>query len=83
MIKAVVGDHPFVLVTSATHLPRSMALFRKMGMAPIPAPAGPTCKASHPLSPDDFFPSSNALDNTSQAMHEYVGMLWAKMRGQI
>ncbi len=83
MIKAIVGDHPFVLVTSATHLPRSMALFRKMGMAPVPGPAGPTCRAPEPLMPDDFFPDSNALDNSTRAIHEYVGMLWAKMRGQM
>ncbi len=83
MIKAIVGDHPFVLVTSATHLPRSMGLFRKMGMAPVPAPAGPTCRAQAPLMPDDFFPDSNALDNSTRAIHEYVGMLWATMRGQM
>ena len=84
MIKTIVGNHPFVLVTSATHLPRSMALFRKMGMMPIPGPAGPTCRATRPLlDPGDFFPGSNALDDSSRAIHEYVGMLWAKMRGQI
>jgi uncharacterized SAM-binding protein YcdF (DUF218 family) len=83
MIQNLVGDHPFVLVTSATHLPRSMALFENLGMAPIPGPAGPTCRAGQPLNPGDFFPNANALDNASRAIHEYVGMLWAKMKGQI
>ncbi|HIJ40765.1 MAG TPA: DUF218 domain-containing protein [Deltaproteobacteria bacterium] len=83
IVKTIVGDRPFVLVTSATHLPRSMALFRKMGMAPVPGPAGPTCRAAQPLTSGDFFPDSNALDNSSRALHEYVGLLWAKMRGQI
>ena len=83
MVRSIVGDRPFVLVTSATHLPRSMALFKKQGMAPIPGPAGPTCRAEKPLSPGDFFPNSNALRNTSRAIHEYVGILWAKMKSQI
>ncbi len=83
ILKDLMGDHPFVLVTSATHLPRSMALFEKMGMTPIPGPAGPTWQAKKPLTPTDFFPNSNALDNASRAIHEYVGLLWAKIRGQV
>ena len=33
-----IGRERFILVTSAAHMPRSMALFKKRGLQPIPAP---------------------------------------------
>ena len=33
-----IGQTPFILVTSAGHMPRSMAVFEAQGMQPIPAP---------------------------------------------
>jgi uncharacterized SAM-binding protein YcdF (DUF218 family) len=52
LIKPIVGTAPFVLVTSAIHMPRSMALFEKLGMNPIPAPAG-----NHLTGENAFLPS--------------------------
>lgn len=83
LIKQIVGAQPFVLVTSAIHMPRSVALFRKQGMDPIPAPAGQTAKARQVLTPNLFFPNSTFLENSSRAMHEYLGLIWARLRGQI
>ena len=83
LIKQIVGDQPFVLVTSAIHMPRSVALFRKQGMNPIPAPAGQTARARQYLTPRSFFPNSTALENSSRALHEYLGLIWGKLRGQI
>ena len=83
LIKPMVGDNPFVLVTSAAHMPRSMALFRKMGMDPIPAPAGQNARARQTLTPGSVLPNSRDLNTTSSAMHEYLGLLWAGLRGQI
>jgi len=83
LIKQIVGGQPFVLVTSAIHMPRSMALFRKQGMYPIPAPAGQTARSRQLLTPGSFFPNSTALENSSHALHEYLGLVWAKLRGQI
>ena len=37
-VKEIVGRDRFILVTSASHMPRAMALFRQHGMEPIPAP---------------------------------------------
>lgn len=83
LIKPIVGTAPFVLVTSATHMPRSMALFQKMGMNPIPGPAGTTSRTKMPFSPQDIFPNVSALDNSTKAIHEYLGLLWGKLKGQI
>ena len=83
LIKPIVGTAPFVLVTSATHMPRSMALFQKMGMCPIPGPAGTTSRIKMPFSPHNIFPSVSALDSTTEAVHEYLGLLWGKLKGRI
>ncbi len=83
LIKPIVGTAPFVLVTSATHMPRSMALFQKMGMSPIPGPAGTTSRIKMPFSPQDIFPSVVALNDTTEAVHEYLGLLWGKLKGRI
>ena len=83
LIKPIVGKAPFVLVTSATHMPRSIALFKKLGMKPIPGPAGTTARAKMPFSPQDILPKVTALDNTTQAFHEYLGFIWGRLKGQI
>ena len=81
-IKPIVGNEPFVLVTSASHIPRSMALFKKLGMNPIPSPIGHSVKDRQGLSPSFFFPGSGSIRNAELAIHEYLGMAWAKLRGQ-
>ena len=83
LIKPIVGTAPFVLVTSALHMPRSMALFEKLGMNPIPGPAGSTSRVKAPFSPQDIFPNVSALEDTTNAVHEYLGLLWGKLKGQI
>jgi len=84
-IKEIVEDRPFVLVTSASHMPRSMALFQKQGMQPIPAPAQPLVKNREAIkvSPGSFFPSPGNLDKSARAIHEYLGIVWGKLRGLI
>lgn len=81
--KMVVGER-FVLVTSAAHMHRSMALFEKLGMKPIPAPTDYLAKKDDgSFTPGMFFPSANHLQKAESAFHEYLGMVWAWMRGQI
>ncbi len=80
-IKLIVDNDPFILVTSAYHMPRSMALFKKLGMEPSPAPAG--YLTGKKINLDSFFPSANALWKSELAFHEYLGILWAKLRGHI
>jgi uncharacterized SAM-binding protein YcdF (DUF218 family) len=82
-IKPIVGNEPFVLVTTASHIPRSMALFKKLGMNPIPSPVGHSVKDRQGLSYYSFFPNTVNLHNTDLAIHEYIGMTWAKLRGQM
>lgn len=82
-IRKIVGDSRFVLVTSAPHMPRSMALFLKKGMRPIPAPIGHKVKKRQKITPNIFYPSVGRIEKTEQAVYEYLGLAWAKLRGQI
>ena len=83
LIKKIVGNDRFVLVTSASHMSRSMALFEKLGMQPIPAPTNYWVKKRQRISPGIFFPNSDSLRKAARAFHEYLGLAWGKLRGQI
>jgi uncharacterized SAM-binding protein YcdF (DUF218 family) len=75
--KSVVEDEAFVLVTSATHIPRAMMLFKSLGLNPIPAPTNFYKKEF-----DGFLkaPSISSLQKSQIAMHEYIGILWNKLK---
>ena len=83
IIKSIVGNDKFILVTSASHMPRSMGMFKKLGIQPIPAPTGYIMKEKQGISPGDFFPSSDELRKAEGVIYEYLGLIWAKLRGQI
>jgi uncharacterized SAM-binding protein YcdF (DUF218 family) len=82
-IATVVGDERFILVTTAAHMPRTMALFHKAGIKPIAAPTDFKVQQGSRISPYVFFPGSGSIDKVESALHEYLGILWAKLRGQI
>ncbi|WP_373035493.1 ElyC/SanA/YdcF family protein [Sulfurimonas sp.] len=76
--KKLVGNESFVLVTSASHIPRSMKLFKSLGLKPIAAPTA--------FYKDKFrgflrFPTMGSFKKSELAMHEYWGILWSKLRG--
>jgi uncharacterized SAM-binding protein YcdF (DUF218 family) len=78
-IKELLGDKPFILVTSAYHMPRAMALFQEEGLNPIPAPANIKERNNRYTS----IPQAKNIQNTEIALHEYIGLLWALIKGQI
>jgi uncharacterized SAM-binding protein YcdF (DUF218 family) len=81
-VKNTVGSRRFILVTSAAHMPRVMALFEKQGLTPIPAPTDFRIKKRQHISPGMFFPGANNLRKAEYAIHEYLGLIWAKLRRQ-
>ncbi|MCK9374643.1 MAG: YdcF family protein [Syntrophobacterales bacterium] len=83
LIAKMVGTDRIILVTSAAHMPRSMALFEKRGLHPIPAPTDYLTRIPQGLSPGQFFPSVGALGQAESAFHEYLGLAWAWLRGDI
>lgn len=78
-----VGEAPFLLITSAYHIPRARALFEKQGAHPIPVCACHRVAPDDPFEVNDLFPRAHSLMKTERALHEYLGILWARLRGQI
>ncbi|MBW2062166.1 MAG: YdcF family protein [Deltaproteobacteria bacterium] len=84
LIKKLIKNDRLILVTSASHMPRSMALFKKTGLRPIPAPTDHLVKKD-PRGRDfgEYFPNAEGILKARTAFHEYMGLIWAKARGQI
>ncbi len=82
-ISRVVGKQPFLLVTSASHMPRALALFRKRGAQPIAASAFLYTMDEPGFSASDLVPSAGALNASNAGMHEYIGLVWSKLRGRL
>jgi uncharacterized SAM-binding protein YcdF (DUF218 family) len=82
-VRGIVKDDPFILVTSAFHMPRAVKLFAKQGLSPIPAPAGAWIPPTPFWSPVNVFPSAAGVRLAELAYHEYMGLTWAWIQGQI
>lgn len=82
-LKPLLGTDRFVLVTSASHMPRAMAIFHKRGMRPIPAPTDHYVKENQVFHPASLFPGAGGIRVAQSAMHEYMGLGWAWLRGDI
>lgn len=78
--KKIVRDQPLVLVTSASHMPRAAALFKKAGIDVIAAPTDFQVKERDRLLQ---FPSAEGLTRSEAAFHEYIGIIWSKITGLI
>jgi uncharacterized SAM-binding protein YcdF (DUF218 family) len=73
-LKPILKSEPFILSTWALHMPRTLLIFEKQGLHPVPAPSDFLARSQ--LSPDWFWPSASGMDLTRHALHEFVGTLW-------
>lgn len=77
-----------LLVTSAMHMPRSVAIFKKLGINVIPAPTdylaptevGPTTLEGRILS---LIPDAKSTYQFTRALKEYVGFVIYRLRGWV
>jgi len=75
------ADKPFLLLTSAYHLPRAVYLFKKEGLNPLPYPTNYHYKLCEPsfsiwkLLPHDLY-----IDLTNRATHEYLALGFYKLK---
>ena len=77
LLKAA-GVNRILLVTDAVHMPRAKNIFLSTGLNVIPAPTG--FQAQNTLLPHDFIPTAGALKDSHYAMHEWLGLLWYRIR---
>lgn len=77
------GIDRVLLVTSALHMPRAVAVFRKQGIAVAAAPSLP--QITVPADPDFSFwqPNGRALTASRSIVKEYAGLLVYWIRGWI
>jgi uncharacterized SAM-binding protein YcdF (DUF218 family) len=71
-----------VLVTSAFHMRRSLAMFKKQGFSVLPAPVGYRSLTRHG-SFTDYLPQASALATSSMAIAEHFSLAWYRMTGKI
>jgi len=75
---------PYVLITSALHIPRAQKTFTKAGIEVIPYPAAFFVRPPDSVVPTDYIlPSANALKNWDMYLREITGslMYWITGRG--
>jgi uncharacterized SAM-binding protein YcdF (DUF218 family) len=78
-----------LLVTSAIHMPRSLAIFKRLGIEAIAAPTDYHVSQLEVNQPNasieaailSLLPSEESLSQTTQVIREYVGLLVYKLRG--
>jgi uncharacterized SAM-binding protein YcdF (DUF218 family) len=77
-VKGMLKGNRILLVTSAYHLKRSVALFKKQGFDVVPAPAGYRSEQRQ-LKYFSFIPSAGNLSSSSLALAEYLSYSWYSM----
>jgi len=77
VLQKKLNDRPFILITSAGHMPRAMGIFKKLGMNAIPAPTD--YMAGNNIFATQYLPSPSHLMYSELAIHEYLGILWYRI----
>jgi uncharacterized SAM-binding protein YcdF (DUF218 family) len=93
-VRRLLGPKPFLLVTSAYHLPRAMAIARRLQMEAVAAPAMIWTRQHFP--PDMHWfewslkilqsfstPSQARLIYLQRACHELIGYRWYQLLGRL
>lgn len=80
-VKKSIGDVPFLLVTSASHLSRAMTFFHRAGLNPLPAPANQLAIDSPLNSWERVIPSPVWLMHSDRVGYETLGRIWQWLKG--
>ena len=80
IINSINCDQP-LLVTSAAHMPRSVAAFERIGITVFPVSTDIRAVEESNLTPMDFLPDAGALSMTNTVLREWLGQLVYRWRG--
>ncbi|MDX2319749.1 MAG: envelope biogenesis factor ElyC [Moritella sp.] len=82
--KKITQGKTLVIVTSATHMPRSMKIFQQQGLSPITAPTAHVSKATIGIQPlHYYFPRAKYLSISEKAIHEWLGLAWLSLKSNL
>ncbi|PHM74599.1 envelope biogenesis factor ElyC [Xenorhabdus kozodoii] len=79
-VEKIVGKQPFILVTSANHMERSLKFFAQRGLHPIAGPANQLAVTTPLYSWEKYIPSPYYLSHTERAWYETLGRIWQAIK---
>jgi uncharacterized SAM-binding protein YcdF (DUF218 family) len=82
-VKRLVGEEPVALVTSAWHMPRAAALFRRAGVNIVPCPTDYNSRPIAGFAWENFHWDVESLERSTWALHEYAGLLWNRLKSAL
>ena len=80
LLAPLLGGQPFLLVTSALHMPRAMEIFRRQGMHPLPAPTDYILKREKVLSAGSYLPNPGNMELSRRLLYELLAEKWLAMK---
>jgi uncharacterized SAM-binding protein YcdF (DUF218 family) len=80
-VARLVGGQRTAVVTSAWHMPRAAHLFSKAGVDFVPCPTDFVARSDTHLNLLDLSWDSESLERSTHAVHEWLGLLWLRLRG--
>ena len=78
-LRPLIGNEPFILVTSAAHMPRAVRTFHQAGLDPIPYPVDFHILGDYRW--EDWLPNTDNLVTVERALKEYLGLVYYAIRG--
>ncbi len=81
-VRALAGDLPIALVTSAWHMPRAATRFRQAGVDFLPCPTDFAARRPAEFRWSDASWDVESLIRSTFAVREQLGYLWLRLRGR-
>jgi uncharacterized SAM-binding protein YcdF (DUF218 family) len=80
-VARMAGTARVALVTSAWHMPRAARLFRAAGVSFVPCPTDYVARETGKVAWKELACDSESLERSTIAVHEWLGLLWLRLRG--
>lgn len=72
-----------ILVTSAIHMPRAIRVFEKIGINVIPGTTDVSVGVPVISTVENWLPSLGAMNSFTKALHEFLGVVYYRLRGWV